>query len=100
MPANPVNNPATFAALVKMHQAADSFYALAQRTGVHTFLEFTGFIREYIKLCEQAVEKGIDFTTEELPIRAYHAGYIGEKLKCIFGDQLVVTFNPNAKAGH
>jgi hypothetical protein len=74
----------------KMKTASRLFYSLAQGTGVHQFIEFTGFMNEYIKICEQALAKGIDFTETSthtgtpLPMHDYEAAYIGEKFGCIF----------------
>lgn len=74
------------AMLRRMESAADIFYSIA-RSGHHQFVEFTGFIREYIKICRRAMEHGVDFGTAfALPIETYEAGYLGEKFGCIFGD--------------
>lgn len=74
-----------------MHAASDAFYKHAVRVGNHAFIEFTGFMNEYIKLCEDALARGVDFTranvhsgAELVPMQTYHADYIGEKFGCIF----------------
>jgi hypothetical protein len=72
----------------QMHKASDDFYKTAKRIGFHQFIEFAGFMNEFIKCCESAAKAGIDFTTEHLPMEHYEAGYIGEKFDCIFGDTL------------
>jgi len=60
------------------------FYGMAQKVGFHEFLEFTGFLNEHIKLCQQALAAGLDFTQAGPPIQSYEAAYIGEKFGCIF----------------
>ena len=79
-----------------METGAGLFYAHAQG-GVkhHQWLEFTGFMREYIKICREALHQGIDFQEELPPLEGFHASYIAEKLECIFGDQLKVHYSPN-----
>lgn len=78
----------------KMKQVSGAFYPLACRTGCHAFIEFTGMMNEYIKLCEAAHEQGIDFNTtnvhlgKSLPMKEYMAKYLGEKLGCIYGTSL------------
>lgn len=91
-------------ALKLMHRVSSSFYTMAAMCGVHTLIEFTGFINEYIKLCEDAHKAGIDFIhanahggdENPLPMETYHAEYIAEKFNCIFGPSL--RANPNAMA--
>jgi len=66
------------------------FYQNAVRIGNHAFIEFTGFMNEYIKLCEQSQKCGEDFTEanvhigKPLTVFGYNAAYIGEKFGCIF----------------
>lgn len=78
-------------AIRKMQAASDAFYLAATATHCHPFIEFAGFLNEYIKLCQQASAAGIDFmmanthTGVALPIQEFHAAYIGEKMGCIFG---------------
>lgn len=77
-------------ALKEMQAASDEFYHKAQRIGNHPFIEFTGLINEYIKLCENAHEQGIDFSEcnthngMNLPMESFQVSYINEKLECIF----------------
>ena len=74
-----------------MKAASSCFYSLATRLNNHTFIEFTGFINEYIKICENALTQGIDFTQASthsgmgLPMKTHEAMYIAEKFDCIFG---------------
>lgn len=77
--------------LNKMQAASDQFYRHAVSIGIHPFIEFTGLMNEYIKLCRDALEKGIDFTasdvhsfSEALPLASFQAEYLGEKFGCIF----------------
>jgi hypothetical protein len=78
-------------AIRKMKAASEAFYRAAAATHCHPFIEFTGFMNEYIKLCEEAFAKGVDFmmanthTGVALPIQSFHAAYIGEKMGCIYG---------------
>lgn len=80
--------------LSKMHEASNTFYGMAVRTGDHPFIEFTGLINEYIKLCEAAHANGMDFTQanihsgQGLPIQDHNVSYLGEKLGCIYGPSL------------
>ena len=75
----------------QMHAASDQFYEAAIQIHNHPFIEFTGFINEYIKICETAMSARVDFTETSahseiaLPMEAYNAAYLGEKFDCIFG---------------
>lgn len=57
-------------------------------------MEFTGLIREYIKICERSLAEGRDFTQtnihvqQPLKIELYEIAYLGEKLGCIYGTGL------------
>jgi hypothetical protein len=79
----------------KMKAISNSFYDNATRIGCHPFIELTGFMNEYIKIAQRAMNNGIDFplasthTGKFLPITDYEAGYIAEKLNCIFGVSLI-----------
>ena len=77
--------------LDKMDAASSTFYIMAVQTGAHPFIELTGFMNEYIKICRNALKEGIDFTESnkhagaaKLPIQTYEAEYLGEKFGCIF----------------
>lgn len=77
--------------LAKMKAASSQFYAAAFRIGCHPFIEFTGLMNEYIKICYRAHEQGLDFNLCSahsgiaLPMEDYEARYLGEKLGCIYG---------------
>jgi rubrerythrin len=78
------------AMLDQMQEVAKRFYSGAVSIGFHQFVEFAGFLNEFIKICTKARERGIDFaTTSVLPINSHHAEYIAEKLNCIFGPSLL-----------
>jgi hypothetical protein len=78
------------AMLDAMQRASDAFYLAATRTNVHGFIEFTGLMNEYIKICRHALAKGQDFTLanthsgRSLSMEHYEAAYLAEKLQCIF----------------
>lgn len=81
-----------------MKGASNTFYQLAALTQCHPFLEFTGIINEYIKICEENYKhRGIDFREEnihtgknQMVIADYMIDYINEKLECIFQGLIVV----------
>lgn len=83
-------------ALVKMDSVSKDFYAAATQIGVHPFIEFCGLMREYIKACEAAHAKGIDFTEcnahsgLDLPMAPHMVAYVNEKLECIFTGRSVM----------
>lgn len=64
--------------LLGMRRTADAFYQQAVVIGNHPFIEFSGLLNEYIKLCEWAHADGIDFTQRNMR----------EKLDCIFSGRL------------
>jgi hypothetical protein len=80
--------------LQEMEKASNEFYNRAVKIKCHPFIEFTGFMNEWIKLARKAHDAGIDFTQanthsgQALPMQWYEAGYIGEKFDCIFGPSL------------
>lgn len=82
--------------LRKMQDASDAFYAAAIQTNNHPFVEFTGLINEYIKACEEAHRRGIDFSEcnrhagRDLPLESFQVDYINEKLECIFTGRSVM----------
>lgn len=73
-----------------MHAASDAFYRAAVRCGNHAFIEFTGLMNEYIKVCEQTLDAGLDFTESnahvggKLLVHSFNAMYMAEKFGCIF----------------
>lgn len=82
--------------LAKMREAANQFYVAATRSECHAFIEFTGLINEYIKVCEANLNRGTDFRElnahgeRQMQIEPYELDYIGEKLNCIFQGALEV----------
>lgn len=90
-----LDQPTSKADLDKMVEAmnavSDKFYAGAVHTRCHPFIEFCGLMKEYISVCQGAAAQDIDFsqasqhTGVALPIKTFHANYIGEKLGCIYG---------------
>lgn len=81
-----------------MRGASNTFYQLAALTQCHPFLEFTGILNEYIKICEENYKlREIDFREEnihtgknQMVIADYMIDYINEKLECIFQGLVVV----------
>lgn len=77
--------------LNRMHSASMLFYGLAIDIGVHPFIEFNGFMNEYIKICRNSLEADIDFTEATahsglaLKIEDFEVDYLAEKFECIFG---------------
>jgi hypothetical protein len=68
-----------------------TFYYSAIYTNVHTFVEFTGLMTEYTKICRQSLAEGIDFSRAnthskegKLVVHPYNTEYLQEKLNCIF----------------
>jgi len=87
-------------ALHTMAEATRIFYSIATRIGNHPFIEFCGLMNEYIKACESAHAKGIDFSDcnahsgHLLPLAPYEIAYINEKLECIFGGRIMMVERP------
>jgi hypothetical protein len=73
-----------------MWLVADEFYRGAANTNCHAFLEFTGLLREYCKVCEENLARGIDFRelnghrSQRMELQSYNIDYFNEKLNCIF----------------
>ncbi|MEG4883015.1 hypothetical protein QUB75_19740 [Microcoleus sp. K1-B6] len=84
--------------LKAMEAAANNYYREAIATNCHTFIEFTGLMNEYIKICERNLKQGIDFTKSsvhcpgepKLKIEDWELEYISDKLRCIFPDLKLV----------
>ena|ERR1051326_2836078 len=78
----------------QMKAASGAFYFLATRIGNHPFIEFTGLMNEYIKICEQTLKAGGDFSTANthtggaLVFHDYNLKYLMEKLDCIYGPSI------------
>ena len=90
--------------LHRMHAASKAFYMAAVHTGCHPFIEFTGLMNEYIKVCERAHKEGLDFTNcnkhsgHHLPMKSFEVAYVNEKLECIFTGRSVMTPNSDVEA--
>jgi len=82
--------------LDKMWQAAEQFSQAAANTNCHAFIEFTGLLREYCKVCEENLARGIDFRelngppSQRMEIQPHEIDYFNEKLNCIFQGLLQV----------
>lgn len=78
--------------LLQMRNLSSGFYSGACRIGNHPFIEFCGLMNEYIKMCEEAFDRGEDFTEfsthrgQHLEMKPHNLKYIREKLDCIFGN--------------
>lgn len=83
-------------ALFKMRLCSKHFYHLAIGVGVHQFVEFAGFINEYINMCEAMMEKGKDFREWAPEMDDHNLDYVFEKFGCIFGPAF--TKNPSLAA--
>ncbi|MEG4964652.1 MULTISPECIES: hypothetical protein [unclassified Microcoleus] len=79
--------------LQAMTIVANNYYREAIATNCHTFIEFTGLMNEYIKICERNLkQRGVDFTKTsvhcpgepKLQIEVWELDYINDKLRCIF----------------
>ena len=73
-----------------MWSVADEFYRGAANTNCHAFIEFTGLLREYCKICEENLARGINFRecngppSQRMELQPYNIDYFNEKLNCIF----------------
>mgnify|MGYP003344242686 FL=1 len=80
--------------IVQMEAVTSIFYRGAIDTNNHAFIEFTGLISEYIAICRNSLEQGIDFTKanihsdEKLIFHEYNRQYLKEKINCIYGKNL------------
>ena len=80
--------------IAKMHAVSSAFYPAACNTGCHAFIEFTGLMNEFIKICQQSLTAEVDFATSNthsgkpLVVHTFNAAYIVEKLDCIFGPSI------------
>lgn len=89
--------------LEKMQAASNQFYSAAIRTNCHTFIEFTGLLNEFIKICGENLAQGRDFTQisahsseEPLKIQEHQIQYMNEKLHCIFQGAIVMEVKRDA----
>jgi len=82
--------------LDRMDAAANQFYMLATATECHAYIEFTGLLREYWKICRENLARGIDFRelngprSQRMELQPYEIDYFNEKLNCIFQGLIVV----------
>ena len=75
-----------------MQETSNNFYKASCNTECHAFVEFTGLMNEYIKLCQEFQESNpdLDFrqytghSGQELQLQPHHKQYIREKLNCIY----------------
>ncbi|MBD0307569.1 MAG: hypothetical protein ICV80_05340 [Microcoleus sp. T1-bin1] len=76
--------------LARMEAAADQFYMIATATDCHAFIEFTGLLPEYCKVCRENLARGIDFRelnghrSQGMELQPYKVDYFNKKLNCIF----------------
>lgn len=80
--------------LKRMKVASSNFYLAAVSAGCHAFIEFTGLMNEFIKVCKEADDAGIDWLHANvhgdihLPFQSHHIKYLSEKIECIYGRRL------------
>lgn len=78
----------------RMSDLVTLFYQSAVQIGNHPFIEWTGILNEYVRLCMNALAEGIDFADANvhssgvLPVYAFNIDYFAEKARCIFGNTL------------
>jgi hypothetical protein len=80
-----------------MQKASNEFYIASANSQCHAFVEFTGLMNEYIKVCEdfQKVNPDDDFreysghSGKELCLQIHQKMYILEKLECIYQQQIL-----------
>jgi hypothetical protein len=81
--------------LQKMEALTNLYYANATKAGCHAFIEFTGLMTEFLKVCADAHKMGQDFpfanthSGTPLPFKPYNLAYLAEKLNCIYGPALL-----------
>ena len=87
----------------KMKKAVSNSYQEAIATHCHPFIEFNGLTGEYVKMCEDALKKGIDFTEanvhtgQHIDMAHHQVRYVFTKLECIYGPQLFAFAVEEAK---
>jgi len=81
--------------LAAMQKASNDFYRAAIATGCHAFIEFTGLMNEYIKVCQDMSSMddhswltANTHTSTPLKMHSHQAAYLAEKLDCIYGPTL------------
>jgi hypothetical protein len=76
--------------LNRMRLAADNFYYHVATSECYAFIALAGLMREYIKVCEENLARGIDFREPNCPpsqrmqLQPYELDCFEEKLNCIF----------------
>lgn len=90
-----MNKQAAQVALTQMRAASNTFYRMAVISECHAFIEFTGLMNEYIKVCERMTLNGDiswmmanTHTNVPLALFPFEASYLAEKLDCIYGPSL------------
>ena len=77
-----------------MSEVKAAYYARAVHCNVHQFVEFAALHGEFIELCKENVEAGVNFIANGVlltsPPKVHRFLYIAEKLNCIFGDALAM----------
>ncbi|MCT7977575.1 hypothetical protein [Laspinema olomoucense] len=79
-----------------MRKTATQFYHAAIATNCHAFIEFTGLLNEYIKVCQefQKNNPNHDFRKcnvhngNAIHLQPYQIEYIHEKLTCIYQNEI------------
>ncbi|AGZ61748.1 MAG: hypothetical protein [Phormidium phage MIS-PhV1A] len=80
-----------------MQKASNEFYTSSAKTQCHAFIEFTGLMNEYIKICEdfQMANPNEDFRSlnahsgKSLKLQPFERLYIKEKLNCIYQEEII-----------
>jgi len=76
--------------LDRMRRAANNFYVEAIHTDCYAFIEFAGLLREYCKVCEENLIRGIDFRelnghpSQRMELQPHETDCFNEKLNWIF----------------
>jgi hypothetical protein len=76
--------------LKRMRLAADNFYYHVAASESQAFIEITGLLWEYIKVCEQNFSRGIDFREpnglpgQRMQLQPHELAYFEQKINCIF----------------
>ncbi|MCT7958853.1 hypothetical protein [Laspinema palackyanum] len=79
-----------------MQKASSEFYQKAIATNCHAFIEFTGLMNEYIKICRDYQQNNPNHDFREhnqhtgyvMKLQPYQADYIKEKLHCIYQNEI------------
>lgn len=80
-----------------MSAASAAFYKAAIAQKAHAFIEFTGLMNTYIKVCTAALADGVPFwkvnkhSGQAFRMKGHEVEYLAEKFECIFGDSLAAN---------